>query len=219
MQMEGFKRRLGIAPRTEVQVSPGPLNSGWSSDRISFPNLCPKCLKPAAGKFVVTGPLAQTKRTADKNVRPDLEAIRFKIPVCKSCLQARKHAKGDFPLKTSLILLLLTFFYIWHLQAIIVEAWSEYSSLLNLLPLGFPLLVLVFWVRNKLDEDPVLISRIAVGRDNLRLLRRLINLREKKGAFLRAELDRNAKTTITFSFNNADYASSFREANASTLVP
>ena len=217
--MVGFKRRLGIAPRTEIRVYPGPLNSGWSSDKISFPNLCPKCLGPTTSKFVVIGPLAQTKKTADKRVKASLEAIRFEVPICKNCSQARKHGKRDFPLKTSLILLLLTFFYIWHLQTILLEAWSKYSSILNFLPLGFPLLVLVFWVRNKQDEDPVLISQIVVGRDNLRLLRRLINIREKREAFLRAKLDRDTKTTITFSFEDADYASRFREANASTLAP
>ena len=215
--MEAIKKNLGITGGLKVRVKTGRLLKGWSSELIKFPNVCPSCLKSAKDKWKVTTTLAQTKKVIGKDKKGKTETIDFEAPICEECLKKRKKRKRSIPLQTSLIVLFLVLFSVWQIRAPIMRMWLQYARFLSLFPLGFPLILLVLYIMDKRDEDPIIISEITLGKDNRRLLRRLINTRNNRGAFVQAKLDPKSQTSVTFSFRNPKYASLFEKENKTLL--
>ena len=213
--IETIKKKLGIAEMVQVRVRTGPLIKGWTSKQIKFPNVCLNCLKSAKDKWEVTTILVQTKKVVGEEKKEKTGTLNFEVPICEECSKKKKKHSRSISVQTSLLLLFLVLFYAGQIMTPIMELGFEYIAFI---PLGLPLILVVLYIIDKRTRELVAISEITLGRDNQRLLRRMINIRNKRDAFVGTKLDPESQTSVVFSFRNPEYASLFKNKNKAILA-
>ena len=219
--IETLKKSIGVVDRVQVRVRLGSLMRDQSSELISFPKICPVCLKPTKGESKVETTLFQMQKMKSKGKKDRVQMLSFEVPMCAECSEKRSKTESFISSRVSPMLILLVLFYVGKHAGQIrdtVLKWIPSHGQFYVFALILPLMLAIMYVIEKRSGDPILISEISVGKDNPRLLERLTKMRDKKGVFVQAELDPESHSSVTFSFRNLQYASLFAEENKTLLV-
>jgi hypothetical protein len=219
--LETLKKYIGLTDRTQVEVRIGSLRKDQSSKFINFPKICPACRKPTKEKSKVETALFQVQKTRGDEKKERVEKISFDVSMCAKCSKKRKKSNKYLPTEASPIMLLVVLFYVaryaGEIQYTIISQLPSYLEFYAF-ALILPLMLIITYIIERISGDPITISEISVGKDNPRLLERLIKLQNKKDVIVQAKLNPESRSSITFSFRDSQYASLFAEENKPLLV-